>query len=331
MDYKIISDQAPEWWDTYHQESELNSGFCQTSTWSRLHADVNNVVPVFVHSEDIRIASLCFYNKAPNFFKGLMSYISPRGSLDIFEGPVIRDHSELESTLSSFLKNIELFAKSKKLKAIRIHNLGIFSQTYTKNPRLKEMLLKEGYNLQPWQTSLIDLEIKDELLLQSFDYSIRKSINSCKKKGVRILRCITQQDFEELFLRNYFLATKDEKALFETKLKLMWLYDKGKHYEFFVAIDDQEQVLATLGTYEFNRCVTEIMSARTTRAKETKSSAQDLLHYEIIKYHQEKGNKYFNLAGFNPSPANPKEEGIKNYKLKWNGEIVNYYSAEKIL
>ena len=35
--------------------------------------------------------------------------------------------------------------------------------------------------------------------------------------------------------------------------------------------------------------------------------------------------KWYNLAGFNPNPANSKDEGIFRFKKKWGGKQFDYY------
>ena len=37
-------------------------------------------------------------------------------------------------------------------------------------------------------------------------------------------------------------------------------------------------------------------------------------------FHKRAGDRYFNLAGYSPAPANEKEAGIRRFKEKWGGD-----------
>ena len=102
----------------------------------------------------------------------------------------------------------------------------------------------------------------------------------------------------------------------------MWGIGYKKYYQFFVAKDQKGSVLATLGTYRFKGVATEIMSHRSKGSFDNNLPAQDLLHWEIIKYHKSLGDHWFNLAGYSPNPNTPKEEGIRNFKKKWGGQEI---------
>ena len=103
----------------------------------------------------------------------------------------------------------------------------------------------------------------------------------------------------------------------------MWNIDGGRHYRFFVAQDANGRVLATLGSYRFNRLATEIMSHRTDASFEENLPAQDLLHWHMFKAHKSAGDRWFNLAGYSPDPGNHKEAGIRRFKKKWGGREVS--------
>jgi lipid II:glycine glycyltransferase (peptidoglycan interpeptide bridge formation enzyme) len=90
-----------------------------------------------------------------------------------------------------------------------------------------------------------------------------------------------------------------------------------------VVEDSGGNVHAVLGTYCYQGIVTEIMSGRTNFGKSSNVPAQDLLHWEAMLYHKRSGDRYFNLAGYSPNPANEKEAGIRRFKEKWGGREIS--------
>ena len=84
-----------------------------------------------------------------------------------------------------------------------------------------------------------------------------------------------------------------------------------------------------MGTRRWNGIATEIYSERTIRARAEKFPVQDLLHWRAFVAHRECGDRWFDLAGFNPEPVDAKEEGIRAFKEKWHGRRVDLFLFEK--
>ncbi len=71
------------------------------------------------------------------------------------------------------------------------------------------------------------------------------------------------------------------------------------------------------------------MSVVTEFGRTSKQPAQDLLHWEDFSNHKAAGDTTFNLAGFNPAPTDAKEAGIRRFKEKWGGRIVEVPQFER--
>jgi hypothetical protein len=99
----------------------------------------------------------------------------------------------------------------------------------------------------------------------------------------------------------------------------MWDHNDSGVYTWFVALDESGDPVGTLGTYRHAGVATEVMSARDPGFA---LPSQDLLHWEVIRHHRDAGDQLFDLAGFAPEPADPKEAGIRRFKEKWGGRVV---------
>jgi hypothetical protein len=136
--------------------------------------------------------------------------------------------------------------------------------------------------------------------------------------------CSTEADF----VSGYLPAFNDGRALagispVEPDTEV-WSFRLGHpdHFRFWEVTSPSGEALATLGTYRFNGLATEVMSARTSRGIELGLPAQDLAHFEAMRWHGAAGDALFDLAGFSASPSTAKEAGIRRYKEKWGGRLV---------
>jgi lipid II:glycine glycyltransferase (peptidoglycan interpeptide bridge formation enzyme) len=57
--------------------------------------------------------------------------------------------------------------------------------------------------------------------------------------------------------------------------------------------------------------------------------ANDAIKWAVIEYGKKKGNKLYDLTGVSPSPETEKEKGIRRFKEKWGGKLINYHTFSK--
>jgi lipid II:glycine glycyltransferase (peptidoglycan interpeptide bridge formation enzyme) len=75
---------------------------------------------------------------------------------------------------------------------------------------------------------------------------------------------------------------------------------------------------------EYNGNVTEMSVVRSDYAVEKNLYPGDAIKWAIIKWGHGQGFRTYDLAGVNPNPETPKEQGIRQFKEKWGGEYVEY-------
>jgi hypothetical protein len=178
---------------------------------------------------------------------------------------------------------------------------------------------ERGYVETPWRTAVVDLARDDDALLASFDRAVPKAIRRCRAGGVEVLVC-DGATFETRFLPAFASATPGYDL---ARDRIAFELDGGRHHTYRIAVDADDVVLATLGTYRYGGIASEVMSSRTAAGVASRLPAQDLLHWEAMREHRDRGDRWFDLAGFAAAPSSEKEEGIKRFKLKWNGEEVD--------
>jgi hypothetical protein len=277
--------------------------FTQTRIWADLNQHHNAIEPLHVQTGVVQC---------------LFGLHRDDKILTAFNGPVIGRNVSVES-VQSFLEKTREEAR----------NLKVFHIVFRSLPPLRSwssdyenVLIKSGFQRQEWKTLILDLTATEGDLLKSFDHSARKGIKKAESLGVRVEKCRSFEDFYDTYLIPYFSLTN-------RPLRNKEFYQKGWEigtedvYSYWVAQTESREPLGFLGTYRYDGVATEIMSALTPLAFEKKIPVQDLLHWEIMKFHKEAGDQFFDLAGYNPNPISEKEKNIRKFKEKWGGNIYD--------
>lgn len=271
----------------------------QTSLWAKLNKHFNNITPYEFSYGDITC---------------LFGLDKRNHSITSFGGPLIPSNVS-EENFEIFLKVLLKRIKNENINQINFRSLFPL-RFWSKNYETK--LTNFKFQHHPWKTFIIDLRLSEDELFKDLYHAARKGIKKAQHLGVTIYNCESFEDYYNEFLVPYLTSTKrsiKEKIFYQEG----WDLDKDKYYSYWVAKNQQNQLLGFLGSYRHDGVATEIMSALTPLAWEQKIPVQDLLHWEIIRYHKNLGDLYFDLAGFNPNPVSEKEKNIKRFKEKWGG------------
>ena len=227
-------------------------------------------------------------------------------------GPIIFDikySSEIYIQLGKFLKE-----KNCKVSGVT-------------HPFLQDNISKIGsnFNLKLWGTSIIDLsKSKDELYKNIRKNSGRKNIERSIERGVTIEE-INQKSLHEYFeLKNQMIDESGDgiKVSF-SDLQERWDLLKPLGYSGFISRYN-DVIIGGLFFSFMNNHIIEGGVVRSKQDFEKKLYSQDLIKWKIIEWGLNHKMNYYNLAGFNPTPSNQKEQGIFKYKEKWGGNKENY-------
>jgi len=321
----------PPDWDAWLRERGFEAGFCQSLDWAEIHAAVNGArsFALSVMEGGGRVAGM-LVSLRPRPSDPLFSAASlkavlagqRRGSLECFEGPVLPDGDPLPS-LAALLDKLDSLARSLRVRTIRLAGFAPASR-WAGDEAVAGLLLRRGYQVGPWLTSLVDLRPDIENLQRALAHAARKGIRKCMDAGIVVAECQSLREFERDFRDPYYagLAADGKEGRAPGKDAALWTVDRRRHYRFFVAKDRGGAVHAVLGTYSFNGVATEIMSGRPPAGRAGKFPAQDLLHWSAFLAHKKAGDTWFNLAGYSPAPRDAKEAGICRFKRKWGGREI---------
>jgi peptidoglycan biosynthesis/recognition FemAB-like protein len=332
---------TPPEWDRYLHRARTEAGLCQSAYWGRVISRVDEAKPIFLeatHDDDLAGQLLLFHKRPFNreIRKPLSKAAALRrgaaATLEWMDGPVVHRREHARSVLDALLTWVDEYAKTHSIATIRAAGCAPLSQTGGTR-EMKAAFIDHGYRSSTWATLLVDLNLDEESLWRALNDSARKGVRRCRREGVVVRRITDVTDLCENFVGPYvaFEAAHGRPANPVHVARIMWEEDAEKYYAYFVAEDRDRQILATLGMYLFNGMATEIASALSPAAYQTKVPAQDILHWEMIRYAKAHGCHTFNLAGVAPQPADAKEAGIRRFKEKWGGRYVEYNRHEKSL
>ena len=277
--------------------------FTQTRIWADLNQYHNQQEPIRIETDGVSC---------------LFGFHLTDCILTSFNGPVIDQGATVDSVQNFLKKTLD---EARKMNASHVSFRSLPPLRSWKAPYENEFV-KLGFQYQEWKTLIIDLSPSEEELLKGFDHSARKGIKKAQSFDLRVERCDSFERFYENYLIPYFKVTNralKAKSFYQKS----WDIDTENIYTYWVAQTTNGEPLGFLGTYRYNGVATEIMSALMPLAFEKKIPVQDLLHWEIFKYHKGAGDAFFDLAGFNPNPVSEKEKNIRKFKEKWGGKVCD--------
>ena len=183
--------------------------------------------------------------------------------------------------------------------------------------------LEPKIKITNWITYLIDLNLPiDELYNKIEKHSGRKNIERSIRRGVEIDEITHKSLVEYVNLMNN--GKNKEKKMDLKSMQKTWDVLKPLGYSGFLARKDGIAVGGLMFSH-LNGHIIEAGVARSEDDWKNKLYSQDLIKWKIIQWGVKNKMKYYNLAGANPNPKSPKEEGILRFKKKWGGEKYNYW------
>ena len=217
----------------------------------------------------------------------------------------------------------------KLVEYLKARNPLVKGTTHPFSPPLSENF-KNFFEIKEWCTFILDLQKnKDEIYKNIDKHSARKNIDRSINRGVVIEEIKGVKNLEEY---NNLINVKkkemksDEISLEERKSHFDFLSKVG--YRGFLAKLDGNPISGLFFSH-FNKYMIESGLARSSIDYEKKLYSQDLIKWKIIEWGIENNMNWFDFAGANPNPDNPKEDGILRYKKKWGGKKYAYYLIGK--
>ncbi len=192
-------------------------------------------------------------------------------------------------------------------------------------PILVRASIPRHWENKQWATFIIDLRQSEDDLGKNLKKTARKAIHRAQEDGIVVRRISSLED-----LRSYFdfacqCATRYGKKMYDfVDFETMWRHFRPHAiFETFVAEKDREP-LAGLSIWGYNGIISELGSFQSERSFREKLYGSDLIKWEVMRWGLQQGYRTYDLAGVNPEPKTPKEQGIRQFKEKWGGQYQPY-------
>ena len=288
----------------------------QTPEMFELFQNTKNYEPVFLaivnNQNEIAGTLLAVIQKE---YSGVLGKFSARSI--VFGGPIIKDDNP--NVLNLIL---EEFNKRFGKKAIYLQFRNFWIQTYEKDIFKRHSLVYEDH-----LNILINLHNKScNELWHDFKGEVRTNVRRSQKKGVIIKKITELYEIEEAYsiLEKVYHRMKkplSSKTLFENSM--LNLHPKNYFQSFLAKVNNKSVGVAFRLTYKG------MIYAWYDGADRRYSSykIQDLLNWHIITWAVENHYQMFDFGGAG-KPRVP--YGVREYKKKFGGELVNYGRYEKI-
>jgi len=315
-----ISNCAPPDWELYREAAVLESSFLQSTIWAYVKRHISHDRAHFLrlYSQKELSAQALILQCWPKTAKRRTSLLP---TLTCFDGPSIFTSTNEGVVLDHFLRNLIFLSRRNFASSIEITFPR--ASRFANNAETRSLFLRHGFTSTKWATFLIDLKSDERTLQQNLHKAARKNLRRCMDLGV-VVRELKGENASMEYGR-YYATIESQVGRHAPEPHAVFAETALQHvYRYYVAENASGDVLGCLAMYIMNGLATEIASTLSPEAFAKKIPAQDALHWHLICEAKKTGCRYFDLAGVNPKPETPKEQGIHRFKEKWGGKYVEY-------
>lgn len=151
----------------------------------------------------------------------------------------------------------------------------------------------------------------------------RTPVRKARKQKLRLVEASTPRQIDRFYsLIETWRRAQGLSAVSPSKYRLLpaRMPDASR---IFLAEKDGE-AMGGAGLWHFAGRAYLFSPVQSLEARERRIYAGDFLYWEMIRWCHDQGFEYFDLSGVSPDPDDPKEKGIRRFKEKWGGDLIEY-------
>jgi lipid II:glycine glycyltransferase (peptidoglycan interpeptide bridge formation enzyme) len=235
----------------------------------------------------------------------------------IWGGPLILDNNV--EVLNIILKKYNSMIKKKAI-------YSQFRNLWTQDNEFKTCFEKHGYIYEEHLNILVDLKKDKEQLWKEVNPKGRNKIRKAAKEGTAFMVIEEYEQIEEIYkiLEDVYKRAGlplHDKSLFEGAWKYL---SKKSMIKFFGAINNGK-IIGTRIVLCFREKLYDWYAG--SYKEYQKKNPNDLLTWEVFLWSKRNGYKVFDFGGAG-RPGTP--YGVRDYKLKFGGKVVNFGRYNKV-
>ena len=247
-------------------------------------------------------------------YSGILGNFTARSV--IFGGPLIKNNDA--DVLDYILKEYDKTIKKK----------AIYSQfrNFWDWGDLKEIFIKNGFEYEEHLDILFDLTQSEDELLKQMHKERRHNIRRAINKGTTFKELTNKQEIEGTYIiiKNTYKRVRlpfPDKSLFDNAYEI--LYKKGM-VKYFAAFNSNV-IIGIRVVLCYKNVIYDWYAG--SDSKYLNKYPNDFLPWEVILWSKKNSYKVFDFGGAG-KPDVP--YGVRNYKLKFGGELVNFGRFKKM-
>ena len=315
MNYRIVSNVEDYKWSRF-VGSHSNASIFQTPEMHQVYTSTKNYEPVFLYAvnddEEISGILLAVIQKE---HRGLLGNFSARSI--IWGGPLIKENNP--EVLDLILKE---YNKTIKKKAIYTQ----FRNLWEWNNDEKQIFENNGFYYEAHLDILFDLTKSQDELLKEMHKGRRKNIRRAARVPLEFEEIESDVEFDyciQLIQQTYKrvkLPCPDKSFFYNANDKLKRINGLKK-----TVLKYNDQIISARFVLCYKGLVFDWYAG--TDERFLHKYPNDYLPWKILKWAKENGYNTFDFGG----AGKPNEEyGVRNYKLKFGGELVDFGRFEKV-
>lgn len=315
-----FSASAPTGWDDRLAAAHGEAGFQQTRLWGDLIIGMGLGETVYATVLDgVRpvLMALFTVSHPPSRLGSL------RAQVMCNDGPVILDETMAAAAMPALLDAVQRRLLAWKLADIRFEGLARTSRLHGV-AALADAFGSRGYRLDPWATYLVDISGTEEEVLARLGRKAREKLRRAQRLDVSV-REVSEADDFLANVNPVFEAGGVKTPVPEERARQSFAAEAAGCYRYLLATDKADgAALAVGGIAVWGEVALRVSTSITPVARERRVPAQEILTWESMRSARAAGASIYDFAGVNPNPQTEKEVGIRDFKAKWGGRLVEY-------
>ena len=314
QNFKITSTLNPAQWSSFVYDHP-NGNVFQTPEMYEVYKNTKNYEPIFLaaidENDEILGTLLAVIQKE---YSGFLGNFTARSI--IFGGPLIKNN---DADILDFI--LQEYNKIIRKKAIysQFRNMWEWGD-------LKEIFIKNGFEYEDHLDIIVDLNKNEEELWKEVNTKRRNEIRRAKKEGTTFLVKSTLNDLHECYsiLKSVYKKAKlpiPNINLFENIFKNT---SNNTGLKLFCACNENK-IIGCMLALVYKNAIYDFYAG--AYPEYYNKYPNDLIPWEVFLWGKEHGFELFDFGGAG-KPNKP--YSVRDYKLKFGGELVNYGRFEKV-
>ncbi|HOU36868.1 MAG TPA: GNAT family N-acetyltransferase [Candidatus Omnitrophota bacterium] len=313
---------------TYWADYVGSTGYCTPYFCSVKDGDAYKAVLLFwVEGVNARV-------RPENKIVGMLGAIAQRMRLSYgywFYGPLVLDRADAANVLAELLDEVDRFCRTNKLVTMRNIAEPIHDPAAYAGDHASAVYNARAFTRIERATLFMDLRTDVDTAWSRLKKSTRKDVSSCEKHSLTagLLSADELDEYRAVISENVRRVRADFPPYYPDIN--MWNALRGAENCLEVmAIKKDGRIMAGAGILDFNGILCHMTSCQTDESYFKKINVNDLLTWEIAKWGISRKRRLYDLTGIPLRPKDRKEQGLRNFKMKWSENIRVYNAYDKV-